>query len=267
MKLTGFFHLMILVSLLVLVFSLTGYAFAAPGQSAEQLFQHGNDLYGRGDYQQALHVYGSIATEDGISGPLLYNMANCFAQLGQTGMAIVNYERALRLSPGDSDIRGNLNLIKKNQGLFQEQLPAVRRIIAFFDLDQWTMLAGIFFVTFTFVGLAGLRFSNGKHLRLWIGGISLLLFLLAATGTLLQYRQLDAAVIISDDVRLLLSPFPSASSIGSIREGRIVEYQSQHGNYSLVEDQAGRSGWIESKDIAFINQFPVPDSDRRKEKR
>ncbi len=258
MKLARFFHIVILVSILLLFFSLTGYAFAAQGQSAEALFQQANNLYGNGNYSQALQIYGKIITEDGVSGPLLYNLGNCYARLGQTGMAILNYERALRLAPGDSDIRGNLDLLRKNQGLFREELPLEQRIISFFDLDQWTMMAGLFLVVFTLICLASLRFSNGKQLRHLLGAVSMILFLATATGAVFQYRQLNQAVVISDDAKLLLSPFTKAASIGTIREGRIVEFLSTHGKYSFVEDQAGRSGWIESRDIELISSDNAP---------
>ncbi len=256
--LTRFFHLVIIVSFLILFFSLTSYAFAAQGQTAEMLFQQANGMYGQGKYQQALTIYTKIARKDGFSGSLLYNTANCYAQLGRTGMAILDYERALRLSPSDSDIRGNLELIRKNQGLFQERQPLVKRVISLLDLDQWTLLAGLFFVFFTVLCLSGLRFSNGKQMRRWMGGVCLLFMLVASAGAALQYRRLDAAVVVGDNARLLLSPFPSASSVGSLREGRVVMYLSRHGNYSLVEDEAGRSGWIDTGDIAFISGTSKP---------
>lgn len=258
MKLSGFFHIVILVSILLLFFSLTGYAFAAQGKPAETLFQHANNLYGQGSYSQARQIYSKIITEDGVSGPLLYNLGNCYARLGQTGMAILNYERALRLAPEDSDIRGNLDLLRKTQGLFREELPLEQRIISFFDLDQWTMLAGLFLIIFTVVCLVSLRFSNGRQLRHLLGTVSMVLFLATATGAVFQYRQLNQAVVISDDANLLLSPFIKAASLGTIREGRIVQFLSTHGQYSLVEDQTGRSGWIESKDIKLILSDNTP---------
>lgn len=252
MNLTKFFRLMIIISSVIIVFSLTAYALAGGRSAAETLFQHANDLYGRGDFRQALTVYNKIAKEDGVSGPLLYNLGNCYAQLGRTGMAVLNYERALRLSPGDSDIRGNLDLVRKNQGLFQDERPLEEQIVTFFDLNQWTGLAGIFLVVFTVVCIAGLRLTGSRQLRRWVGGISLFIVLAASAGAILQYRQRNAAVVVGDEARILLSPFARASSIGTIKEGRIVQYESRHGDYALIEDHAGRSGWIAMGEIRLI---------------
>ena len=256
MKLTRYALLLPTVCAVLLFFSLVAPT-AAPAQSAESLFQQGNDLYGQGKYQEALQIYSRIIAEDGFSAPLFSNLANCYAQTGRVGLAVLNYERALRLSPGDSDSRGNLDLLRKSQGLFQEELPLARRVASFLDLDQWTLLAGVFLVLLTLINLAGLRFSNGKQVRRWLGGLCLVVLLVASAGALSQYRQLAEAVVISNDAHLLLSPFPTSSSVGGITEGRIVSTLKRHGLYSLVEDQVGRTGWLETAAIVTINGIDV----------
>ncbi|MGD9949304.1 MAG: tetratricopeptide repeat protein [Desulfobulbus sp.] len=233
-------------------------ALAAPRQSAEILFQQGNNLYEQGNYQQALQIFTSIVTEDGFSGPLLYNLANCYAQTGQTGQAILNYQRALRLSPGDADIQGNLDLLRKNNGLFQEDRPLTQRMASLLTFDQWTLSAGLFFVLFTLAILLDLRFSTAQYLKSWIGGICLLGTVIAIVGAFSQYRQQDEAVVTSPDAHLLLSPFPSAASTGTIQEGRAVYPTTKHGQFTFIEDQSGRTGWVESKAITSIMAFVAP---------
>ena len=225
---------------------------ADAGPSAETLFQQGNDLYGQGKYRQALDAYSRIVEEYGVSGPLLYNLANCFAQTGRTGQAIVNYERALRLAPSDSDSKGNLELLRKNQGLFQQEAPLAQRLGSLLSLDQWTMLAALLYILFALINLINLRFYNGKILRRWISGLCLLLMVTASTGAFFQSRQIHEVVVVGNDTRLLLSPFPAAAPIGTIQEGRIVHFLTKHGTYSLVEDETGRTGWIETQAIESI---------------
>ena len=53
MKLTRYALLLPTVCAVLLFFSLVAPT-AAPAQSAESLFQQGNDLYGQGKYQEAL---------------------------------------------------------------------------------------------------------------------------------------------------------------------------------------------------------------------
>lgn len=237
----------------ILLCSLAGpSALAAAEPSAETLFQQGNTLYGQGQYQEALQLYTRIIKEDGFSAPLLYNLANCYAQIGQIGPAVLNYERVLLLSPGNSDARGNLDLLRKNSGLFQEELPWFQRAASFFNLDQWTLLAGFCWSLFALVNLAGIRFANGKNVRRWIGGGCMFFLVLAGTGACFQYRQQDAAIVTGGDARLLLSPFPASASVGTLQEGRLIYPLTQHGPYSLVEEPSGRTGWLESKAITPI---------------
>jgi tetratricopeptide (TPR) repeat protein len=229
-------------------------AFATPEQPPKDLFQNANNLYSHGKYQEAIDVYSQIITKDGFSGPLLYNLANCYAQVGRTGLAIVNYERALRLSPGDSDTRGNLDLIRKNNGLFQADLPFFSRATSVFDLNQWTIIAAFFFMLLTVLSLAGLRFSFSGHIRLWIGVLCLFFIAIATAGAFSQIRQLHMAVVISGDTHLLLSPFPTASPEGTLQEGRLVYGEVKHDNFLLIEDETGRTGWVDSNAVEFINQ-------------
>ena len=240
-----------LCALLILI-GISSSSLAAPTPQAESLFQQGNDLYGQGKYREALQIYTGIATREGVSAALLYNIGNSYAQTGQTGQAILNYRRALRLSPADSDSKGNLDLLERNAGLFEQDTSWPRRAAALLDLDQWCLLGGFSLAVLTLAALAGLRLQNGRQIGRGISAACLMLILFAAAGIAARYRQLDEAVVTGSDARLLLSPFPAASPIGTIREGQTVYYRSQHGAYALVEDETGRSGWIAIGDIGLV---------------
>ena len=110
------------LSLLGLCFSLLffGQNVWADEQAQQDQYQNAASAYSRGDYKQAIEGFGMLATE-GLSASLLYNLGNSYAQAGQSGRAILNYERVLRLAPGDSDTIGNLELVRKDKGIFQEE--------------------------------------------------------------------------------------------------------------------------------------------------
>ncbi|MBU0960850.1 MAG: hypothetical protein KKH60_04930, partial [Proteobacteria bacterium] len=61
-----------------------------------------------------------------------------------------------------------------------------------------------------------------------------------------QYRHWNDGVVILPGARLRVSPFASAASSGTIQEGRLVRPGKSHGSYFLVEDETGRSGWLEA---------------------
>src|SRR5271154_3612109 len=53
----------------------------------------------------------------GYSAAGLYNLGNSYARAGKPGMAILNYERADLLAPGDPDIEANLRLVQTSAHL------------------------------------------------------------------------------------------------------------------------------------------------------
>ncbi len=224
----------------LLLSSLPGRA----GGTEEQLLQQGNEAYSRGDYPQAIGHYRQLTASAGFSAPVLFNLANSYAQAGEIGRAVLNYERALRLAPGDSDIAGNLELVRKESGLFTGEPEGAERFFHLLHLDQWAMLGLLAVVLFTLFQLAALKYPfSGKT----FGGVAitcLLLLCLAAAGTFIRYRQFNPAVVLAPDARLLISPFPAAGSIGAIHEGRLVYPEKSHGGFTYVRDETNRKGWL-----------------------
>ncbi len=225
-----------------------------------KIFESGNRAYSQGHYTEAIGIYEELLAEKGLSASLLYNLANSYAQAGMAGKAVLNYKKALLLSPGDSDILGNLDLVRKNQGLFQEEPSFREKFTQSLSINQWALLALVCLLFIVLFLLAGLRFLRYKSLTFWGSGCAFLLLILSCIAAFSQYRFYNSAVVIQNDVRLLLSPFPSASSTGILQEGRLVLPEKQHGNFYLVEDETGRSGWINGTAIEFITT-PLPGYD------
>ncbi len=57
-----------------------------------------------GDYRAAVRNYEQILDREGFSAPLLFNLGNAWLRLGNPARAILNYERALVLSPHNAAI-------------------------------------------------------------------------------------------------------------------------------------------------------------------
>ena len=60
---------------------------------------------------------GSSIATGGYSAAALFNQANACAREGKSGLAILNYERALLLAPNDADIAANLHFVRAKAGL------------------------------------------------------------------------------------------------------------------------------------------------------
>lgn len=242
---------------LLFLFILLAIVFSGTFVVAEKVsLNQANSAYSEGRYREAIEKYESIIDRDGMSSSVLYNLANGYAQMGHTGKAILNYKRAQLLSPSDSDIEGNLALVRKNAGLFQEELSFDKKLLQLLNLNQWGLVSFGSLLAFTLFQVAALFVAFGKGVKIWLNSLFLLLFIASGTATYLHYGKWHAAVVIQPDVRLQLSPFASASSTGTIMEGRLVFPEKKHGGFYLVKEEAGRTGWIAEKAIEFIATPP-----------
>lgn len=223
------------------------------GGSEDQLFRQANEAYSRQDYDQAITHYEQLTKNTGFSATVLYNLANSYAQSGKIGLAVLNYERALRLAPSDSDISGNLELVRKEGGLFAGEYTGTERFFRILELDQWSQLLLLTLVLFTLFRLAALRHRFSGKVSTRVAATCLLFFCLAAAGTFFRYRHFNPAVVIVADGRLLISPFASAASIGAIQEGRLVYPEKEHGDFVYVTDETRRTGWIPRDSIARVS--------------
>lgn len=239
------------LSLLLLLIAQMGWA---GEQERQNQFQNGASAYSRGDYKTAIQTLESLI-QDGVSAPLFYNLANSYAQDGQSGRAILNYERALRLAPGDSDIRGNQELVRKEKGLFQEEQSFVQRCVSFLGLNQWLALATTASVLFAVVLLLPVSLPVKRRSRYTVAAGCLFVTITAGIGAVAQYQHWHDGVVVTSDARLRVSPFESAASTGIIQEGRLLHPGKSHNNFILVEDETGRTGWLSVDAFELIANF------------
>lgn len=227
---------------------------AAP--TAAELFHQGNEAYSRGDYEQAISHFETITQNNGFSSQVLYNLAGSYGQAGKTGRAVLNYERALRLAPYDSDTLGNLELIRNENGLFQTDITGTGRFLKRLTHDQWS--AGILFFLglYTLFTVMNRKFAFSRVTTVTTSIFCLVLLLVSLYATVMTYREFNPSVVIEADARLLVSPFDSSASIGAIQEGRLVYPLKEHNNYSYVKDKTGRKGWIRNSLIEPVCKQP-----------
>lgn len=218
----------------------------AIADTGEDLFALGNQAYAEGRFDEALSFYERVIREAGYSASALYNMANAYYQKKDVGQAILHYERALYLDPGNLDIRANLALARRDSGLNSEPEPGWQHFLDRISLNGWAMvMSGAFGVFSLLFLLRGLRPDIFRGAALRSAAIaSLLILLTGGTGVALQYGNLGRGVVTRNDARLLVSPFDSAASAASIQDGKMVRMARTYRDYVLVKGENGQSGWI-----------------------
>ncbi|MDD3813603.1 MAG: tetratricopeptide repeat protein [Desulfocapsaceae bacterium] len=242
---------LVFLSLVMIFCAFLGTCLAAERENIQN-FLEANRAYEAGDLTRAIRIYEDLAAHAGVSASLCYNLANSYARNGQTGKAVLEYERALLLAPGNADIHTNLERLRQAKGLFQKDIPWWQKMGGLLGLNQWTVLAAIILLALALFHLGTLRFAVLRRFSSSLTAACLLLFCLCSAGGAIQYRNWQQAVIIAPDARLLLSPFDGAGSTGIIEEGRLIRIIKRHDSYALINDENGRSGWVPDSSFAFI---------------
>lgn len=94
-----------------LIFILTAFIASVLPAAAASLTEQADSAYSAGKYQEAAEGYMRVIKEQGVSAPLYYNLGNAEYRQGHLGLAILNYERALRIDPTFSQARKNLEFV------------------------------------------------------------------------------------------------------------------------------------------------------------
>ena len=247
-----------------LVFSLyISILFAATAQTPQQLMQQGNEAYGKGDYAAATETYNAILDAGQHSADLYYNLGNAYYRQDELGLAILNYERALRINPHFRDARQNLELAYSKTEDQIDTLPQIflvkwaQAVVAWFSPNGWlvvllllTALLGAFVAIF-FVS----RDYAWRKRSLLIGLLVSLLLLLAVGCTIashVRYNRHDKAIITSP--MIVMKGSPEAHSIDKmiLHEGTPVNIDETLGDWHKIHIADGTTGWVESSDITII---------------
>lgn len=216
------------------------------------LFEEANRLFSENEFARAAALYEKITAESGFSAAVLFNLANSYAELGQTGKAVVYYERAALLTPGDPDINANLSKLRKEQGLFSEPKKGIAGLLKQLPINQWVWLLPAGLLLAALATTAALRKWPAKG---FIRGVACLCFVFIVAGAAGVYSSLitsNPAIVIAQDARLLLSPFPTAAPVGKVQEGRKLRVIKEHGDYFLVDDATRRKGWLRQDHTEFV---------------
>ena len=86
---------------------------------------------------------------------MYYNLGNSYYKAGEIAKAVLNYERALLMKPGNSDIRANLEVARAKTIDKVEPVPEVffvswaKALINSMSVDAWATWGIVSFILFT----------------------------------------------------------------------------------------------------------------------
>ena len=219
--------------------------------------------YLKGNYQQAISDYEELL-QKGVSAQLYYNLGNAYFRTDNITKAILNYERAHMLSPGDDDIRFNLQFAQSktiDKITPQNEIFFVnwyKSLVNATSVDRWAYIA-VFSIIMVLVLLLLYLFADSINLRKvgFFGAAAfLILFLLANLFAYQQKKMLEnrrSAIIVSSSVNVKKSPNDNADTSFVLHEGTKVDITDKSiKGWNEVKVADGREGWIQNDKIEEI---------------
>lgn len=234
------------------------------GTSAKAVTKNNADTeYQKGNYQQAIRDYEEIL-KNGESAEIYFNLGNAYYRTDNITKAVLNYERARLLSPGDDDINFNLQFARSktiDKITPQSEMFFVtwyKSLVNFTSVDNWAK-TGILCIVMAL--LLVLLYLFGPQLMLrkigFFGGLAFfVIFLLSNLFAFQQKQALDnrtGAIIMTPSVNIKKTPAKNSADQFVLHEGTRVDIIDKGmTDWRCIRVGDGREGWIETKAIEEI---------------
>lgn len=214
-------------------------------------------------YEQAISLYNKLL-ETGASASVYYNLGNAYYRTGDMAHAILAYERAYLMEPGDADIRFNLQLartktidkiVPESEMFF---ITWFRQMIDWYSADQWGRSVVVCFALFV-VSLL-LYFFAGRMLWRKVGfGVGVCTLILAVLFHIFAYQQQQKllvrthAIVMSSSLTVKSTPSTSGTDLFVLHEGTKVEITDDTmKDWKEIRLADGKVGWVPVKTIERI---------------
>lgn len=230
----------------------------------DSLWNAANAAYVDGRWADAVADYELISGMGLESASLYCNTGDAYFKDGNVPMAILYYERALKLDPSYEDARYNLELMN---AMIQDRIEPVpefvlkawfRDLCYIMDSDSWAVC---FIVLLAFTLALVLVFllapaPGGRRAGFFTGIVTLMLAAMSLSFSVWQrneYTDAAKAIVMRPVTSVKSSPAAGASTdLFILHEGTKVKIIDEVGSWNNIELADGRQGWIPSTDIERI---------------
>lgn len=249
---------------LMLMLALPFTSSARQDAYVDSLWNSAAQAYTQGLWQDAAAEYEQIRSLGLESAAMYCNTGNAYYKSGNIPMAILNYERALKVDPSYEDARYNLEFLS---GMIQDKIDPVpsfilavwaEKICRLMDSDAWAVAFLVFLALTMAMVLLFLLASSaaGRKTGFSVGILTIILAVASLTFSLWQkndYESNDAAVVMMPVAPVKSSPSAESSqNLFVLHEGTKVYVIDQVGAWYNIELADGRQGWIKASEIEII---------------
>jgi len=229
--------------------------------SPQDAWQKGNTYYQQKEYDSAARYFEEIAANKPADPTIFYNLGNTYYRLNKIGLAVLNYERALKRKPDYKEAADNLLLAQSRIPNRIQSTPDIffvqwwKSLTAPTHIILWSVLSLLFFITW--IGLLFYRKMTGKGRGIppQVMGSLIILWLLC------MFLSLSSAkASISNQNGVIITPNTPISNndrtgkwAGMLPEGTTVHIVATRGDQYEVALPDSRTGWIARNSLQLID--------------
>ncbi len=231
-------------------------------ETADSLKIAADSAYARTDYGEAVRLYETLA-KDAPNVTVYYNLGNAYYRKNESGKAILNYRRALRMDPSDEDVRYNLELcMSKTTDRFDKPsemffVTWTRNLIHSRNANVWGAFA-LFALLGTLLFVALYLFSGRLLVRKAGFTIALLCCVLTLVFHIFAYARgekenaSDEAVVI-ESAQVYDAPSLSSKKVRMLHEGTTIFVLDGYAkDWLQIEMPDGSRGWLSAGDVEKV---------------
>lgn len=235
------------------------FLFAGPAED----FAKANEKFKADKFDAALDMFHKIEDSGYESAELFYNMGNAYFRLKKVPEAILYYERALRLDPGNEDIEFNLNVANLRTVDKIEPVPRffldewLESIRVSFGSGAWAAIMTIF-IWAGFASLAGFLLFWLPTTKKALFAVMAISFIIAGVSLWFSISQhtdettRDKAIIFAPNVYVKSSPDEKGTDLFILHEGTKVRLTDAVGDWNEIRLANGNVGWLPGSAVVRI---------------
>ena len=252
--------MMKLTKILIIFCSLLLINNLAKADHNQHVFEQANKLYQQEQYEDAILKYLEIINNGYESWELYYNLGNAHYKLNNIGPSIYYYEKALLLSPNDSDIKNNLAFAENARVDAIEPLPKTifykwyHSISDQLTFDGWAQAVVVFSISFVLLFLLYyFSYSEAKKRLYFVSALFSILVLGMALS--MAFSTFDdaikdqPAIIFSESIEVREAPSLGSEISFNLHEGTKVQIIARDTDWVRIEIANGKDGWIPVTDL------------------
>ena len=222
-----------------------------------QKFEQANFYYNEARYDTAVVIYESILDDGYVSAPLLYNIGNAYFKMRDYPMAILNYEKALKIEPDNDEIKQNLAIVN---ALITDKIEPVpefllsklwRSIGNKLSANEWATVT-LVLLALVLITLFLYLTARTKGLKKSMFFICIILIIICLCSIIFASQKRNymiehnEAIVMMPTITVKSSPSSSGTDLFVLHEGTKVRIMDVTDNWNKIKIADGSVGWLPS---------------------